>query len=49
VRPEDITDANAVLSSRIADAKITYVGDGILGEKQSPGILSRILSWLRLL
>lgn len=49
VRPVDITEANAVLSSRIADAKITYIGDGILGEKQRPGILSRILSWLRLL
>lgn len=49
VRPVDIGDDNTVLSSRIADARITYVGDGILGEKQRPGILSRILSWLRLL
>jgi flagellar L-ring protein precursor FlgH len=49
VRPVDITEANAVLSLRIADAKITYVGDGLLGEKQRPGILARILSWLRLL
>jgi flagellar L-ring protein precursor FlgH len=49
VRPADVSEANAVLSSRIADAKITYVGEGILGEKQRPGILSRILSWLRLL
>lgn len=49
VRPVDVSGGNAVLSSRIADAKITYLGDGILGEKQRPGILSRILSWLRLL
>jgi flagellar L-ring protein precursor FlgH len=49
VRPVDIDDGNTVLSSRIADARITYIGDGILGEKQRPGILSRILSWLGLL
>lgn len=49
VRPIDITEANTVLSSRIADANITYVGDGILAEKQKQGILSHILGWLGLL
>jgi flagellar L-ring protein FlgH len=49
VRPVDVSESNTVLSSRIADAKITYVGDGILGEKQHPGILTRILSWLGIL
>jgi flagellar L-ring protein precursor FlgH len=49
VRPTDVTDANTVLSSRIADARISYVGDGLLGEKQRPGILTRFLSWLRIL
>ena len=49
VRPIDVSESNTVLSSRIADAKITYVGDGILAEKQKPGILTRILSWLGLL
>lgn len=49
VRPIDVTEANTVLSSRIADANITYVGDGILAEKQKQGILSHILGWLGLL
>lgn len=34
VRPQDITDSNIVLSTRLADAKITYVGDGELSERQ---------------
>jgi flagellar L-ring protein FlgH len=49
VRPGDVTEGNAVLSTRIAGAKITYVGDGILGEKQRPGILTRFLGWLGIL
>ena len=49
VRRVDVSDSNTVLSSRIADAKITYVGDGVLGEKQKPGLVSRILSWLGIL
>jgi flagellar L-ring protein FlgH len=49
VRPGDISETNTVASSRLADAKISYVGDGILGEKQRPGILTRILSWLGIL
>jgi flagellar L-ring protein precursor FlgH len=49
VRPIDISESNTVVSSRIADAHITYVGDGILAEKQKQGILSHILGWLGLL
>ena len=49
VRPVDISESNTVLSSRLADARISYVGAGVLGEKQRPGIVSRILSWLGLL
>jgi flagellar L-ring protein precursor FlgH len=49
VRPVDISESNTVLSTRLADAKISYIGDGILGEKQHPGIISRILSWLGIL
>jgi flagellar L-ring protein precursor FlgH len=49
VRPADITDNNTVLSQRIADAHISYIGEGILGEKQRPGILTRFLSWLHIL
>lgn len=33
VRPIDISDGNTVLSTRLADAKITYVGDGDIAER----------------
>jgi flagellar L-ring protein precursor FlgH len=49
VRPVDINESNIVISTRIADAHISYIGDGILGEKQRPGILTRFLTWLRIL
>ncbi len=42
VRPEDIDSENSIQSKSIADAKIVYTGDGILGEAQSPGWLSRV-------
>lgn len=34
VRPQDVSDGNVVASSRIADAEITYVGDGELADRQ---------------
>jgi flagellar L-ring protein FlgH len=37
VRPQDISDANTVLSNRVADARITYVGEGDLANRQKPG------------
>lgn len=49
VRPIDIGENNTVVSSRLADAQISYVGDGVLSEKQKPGIVSRILTWLGVL
>jgi flagellar L-ring protein precursor FlgH len=45
VRPLDISDANAVLSSRLADAKISYLGDGDLANRQRPGFWSRLFQW----
>ena len=48
VRPQDITGANTVLSSQIADAEVQIVGRGVLAEAQRPGILYRLLDWLRL-
>ena len=48
VRPIDVSEINTVPSTRLADANITYVGDGILAEKQRQGILTRFLSWLGL-
>ena len=43
VRPDDISAENTVQSTRIADAQVYYVGDGVLQDKQSPGWLVRIL------
>ncbi len=48
VRSQDITGANTVLSSQIADAEIQMVGHGVLAEAQRPGVLYRLLDWLHL-
>jgi flagellar L-ring protein precursor FlgH len=48
VRPYDILANNVVLSSRLADAKISYVGEGLLAQQQRPGVISRFLRWLGL-
>lgn len=45
VRPQDISTDNTVISTRLADANISYVGDGLLGRQQKPGLLTRILGW----
>ena len=43
IRPEDISTENTIESTRIADAEIYLVGEGIIDEKQSPGWLGRIV------
>jgi flagellar L-ring protein precursor FlgH len=48
VRPQDITGANTVLSSQLADAEVQIVGRGVLSEAQRPGLLYRLLDWLGL-
>jgi len=42
-RIDDIDTSNTVLSNKIADARIYYVGDGVIQDKQSPGWLVRVL------
>lgn len=44
VRPTDIGEGNTVPSNRIAEARIHYVGDGVLAENQTKGLFSRVLS-----
>jgi flagellar L-ring protein FlgH len=48
VRRQDIGENNAVVSNRIADARIYYSGEGVLAEGQRPGVITRVLRWLGL-
>lgn len=43
VRPRDISSDNIILSTYIADARISYSGSGIVNDRQKPGWLARIL------
>lgn len=44
VRPEDISPDNTVLSTRLADARITYSGTGDLADANQQGWLSRFFN-----
>jgi flagellar L-ring protein precursor FlgH len=44
VRPQDVSDANVVLSTRLANAKISYAGEGDLANIQRPGWWQRFLT-----
>lgn len=46
VRPDDITSDNLVSSQYIADARIEYVGDGVINDKMKPGWLTRIVDYV---
>jgi flagellar L-ring protein precursor FlgH len=48
VRPSDITNENQVLSTRVAEAEISYDGRGFVSRNAKPGIVHRILSLLGL-
>lgn len=43
IRPEDVDGSNSVLSSRVAQARIEYFGEGVISEKQNPGWMAKIL------
>jgi flagellar L-ring protein FlgH len=43
VRPDDIAKDNTVLSSRISDAEVFFVGDGVIQDKQGPNWLVRFI------
>ena len=45
VRAVDISDSNSVLSTRVADAKISYIGEGDLADRQKPSWWQRALTW----
>jgi flagellar L-ring protein precursor FlgH len=44
VRQEDISTQNTVLSTRLADAKITYSGDGSVSDSERHNYIYRLLS-----
>jgi flagellar L-ring protein precursor FlgH len=43
VRPRDIDADNLVLSTYLADARISYSGTGIINDRQKPGWLTKIM------
>lgn len=43
VRPTDIDQYNRIKSTQVADARIEYVGQGVLADKQRPGWGTRLL------
>jgi len=46
VRPHDIAPNNTIFSTNLANAEITYKGDGIVSRQQKPGLISRILDFI---
>jgi flagellar L-ring protein precursor FlgH len=46
IRPIDVDSKNSVLSTAIADAKISYAGFGVVDDKQHPGWLVRVMNWV---
>ena len=46
VRPNDISAENIILSTYIADARISYSGSGVVNDRQRPGWLTRILDFI---
>ncbi len=43
IRTEDVMVDNTVLSSKVANAEVFFVGDGIIQDKQRPGWLARFI------
>lgn len=44
VRPQDISETNVVMSTRIANARISYAGQGDVSDRQRPAWWQRFLS-----
>lgn len=45
VRPADVSDGNLVQSTRLADARITYVGEGELSRRQERAWWRKLIDW----
>lgn len=46
VRPEDVDFNNEISSKKVADAQIEYEGDGTVGDKQEPGVLTKLVNFI---
>ncbi len=46
VRPEDVTSANTVSSTKVADAQISYTGTGDMNDSVTKGWLSRYFAYV---
>ena len=47
VRPDDVSSANTVLSTNIADARVEFIGEGKLTDAQKRGWLTKLYERLR--
>lgn len=43
IRPMDVAADNSITSNRVSDAKIAYYGEGVLSDKQKPGVFTRLM------
>jgi flagellar L-ring protein precursor FlgH len=48
VRPQDVSDGNVVMSTRLADARITYLGEGDVSQRQERAWWRKLLDWVGL-
>ena len=46
IRPQDISAKNSVFSYQIAKAEVSVNGSGVVGSKQTPGIMTKTFNWL---
>ena len=46
IRPQDITAQNSVFSYQIAKAEVSVNGAGVVGSKQTPGVMTKVFNWL---
>ncbi len=46
IRPQDIQGNNSINSFQIAKAEISVNGSGVVSEKQTPGMLTKVFNWV---
>ena len=46
IRPQDINFDNEISSKRVSNANIEYEGEGVVGDKQDPGLLTKLFNYI---